>query len=92
MHPSARVIGTDLSPIQPSFVPPNVQFEIDDCCDPWLYQKNSFDFVHVRGLYGCVSDWDKLYREAYKCDFSSDLSGISLTRTGTSNRAGTSNN
>ncbi|KAF7588111.1 hypothetical protein BBP40_006176 [Aspergillus hancockii] len=66
MHPSARVIGTDLSPIQPSFVPPNLQFEVDDCCDPWLYQKNIFDLVHVRGLYGCVSDWDKLYKEAYK--------------------------
>ncbi|KAE8380203.1 S-adenosyl-L-methionine-dependent methyltransferase [Aspergillus bertholletiae] len=66
MHPSARVIGTDLSPIQPSFTPPNVQFEVDDCCDPWLYKNDTFDFVHVRGLYGCVSDWDKFYREAYK--------------------------
>ncbi|KAB8232620.1 class I SAM-dependent methyltransferase [Aspergillus alliaceus] len=66
MHPSARVIGTDLSPIQPSFAPPNVQFEVDDCCDPWLYEKDKFDFVHVRSLYGCVADWDKFYKEAYK--------------------------
>ncbi|GMF78228.1 unnamed protein product [Aspergillus oryzae] len=35
LHPGATVIGTDLSPIQPSFVPPNVYFEIDDCCDEW---------------------------------------------------------
>ncbi|KAJ1717572.1 S-adenosyl-L-methionine-dependent methyltransferase [Aspergillus flavus] len=66
MHPSAKVIGTDLSPIQPSFTPPNVQFEVDDCCDPWLYKNDTFDFVHVRGLYGCVSDWDEFYRKAYK--------------------------
>lgn len=65
MHPSTRVIGTDLSPIQPTWVPPNVQFEVDDCCDPWLYRKNSFDYVHVRALYGCVADWDKFYEEAY---------------------------
>ena len=28
--PHAQVIGTDLSPIQPVLVPPNLQFEIDD--------------------------------------------------------------
>ncbi len=28
--PEAQVIGTDLSPIQASFVPPNLRFEIDD--------------------------------------------------------------
>lgn len=65
MHPSAAVIGTDLSPIQPAWVPPNVQFEIDDCCDEWVYQ-TSFDFVHVRGLYGCVADWDPFYTEALR--------------------------
>ncbi|KMU72494.1 UMTA protein [Coccidioides immitis RMSCC 3703] len=65
LHPSASVIGTDLSPIQPRFVPPNVAFEIDDCCDEWVY-KNPFDFIHVRGLYGCVADWDKFYKEAYR--------------------------
>ncbi|KAH8430865.1 class I SAM-dependent methyltransferase [Aspergillus melleus] len=65
MHPSARVIGTDLSPIQPSFVPPNLQFEVDDCCDPWLFRKDYFDYVHIRGLYGCVADWGAFYKEAY---------------------------
>lgn len=29
-HPEATVIGTDLSPIQPAYVPPNCKFEIDD--------------------------------------------------------------
>lgn len=62
----AQVIGTDLSPIQPNLVPPNVQFEVDDCCDEWLYTPNSFDFIHVRGLYGCVADWDRFYKQALK--------------------------
>lgn len=33
--PTASVIGTDLSPIQSAWVPPNVKFEIDDCTDDW---------------------------------------------------------
>ncbi|KAL3466923.1 S-adenosyl-L-methionine-dependent methyltransferase [Aspergillus heterothallicus] len=65
LHPSCTVIGTDLSPIQPSWVPPNVQFEVDDCCEEWLYGKDTFDFVHIRGLYGSVADWDALYKQAY---------------------------
>lgn len=65
-HPSARVIGTDLSPIQPSLVPPNVQFVIDDCCEEWGYSRDDFDFIHVRGLYGCVADWGKFYEQALR--------------------------
>ncbi|KAL2836750.1 S-adenosyl-L-methionine-dependent methyltransferase [Aspergillus pseudodeflectus] len=65
LHPSSSVIGTDLSPIQPSWVPPNVNFEVDDCCDEWIYGKDTFDFIHIRGLYGSVADWDALYRQAY---------------------------
>ncbi|RAO73172.1 uncharacterized protein BHQ10_009184 [Talaromyces amestolkiae] len=66
LHPSTKVIGTDLSPIQPSLVPPNLQFEIDDCCDEWTYAPKTFDFVHVRGLYGCVADWDEFYKRALR--------------------------
>ncbi|RDW56650.1 hypothetical protein BP5796_13115 [Coleophoma crateriformis] len=29
-HPETEVIGVDLSPIQPNFIPPNLIFEIDD--------------------------------------------------------------
>ncbi|KAF7590911.1 hypothetical protein BBP40_002217 [Aspergillus hancockii] len=62
-HPEATVIGTDLSPIQPNYVPPNVYFEIDDCCDEWIY-KAPFDFIHVRGLFGSVADWGSFYEQA----------------------------
>lgn len=65
-YPSAQVIGTDLSPIQPSWVPPNCKFEIDDAEMEWTYQANSFDFIHVRSLFGCVADWPKFYREVLK--------------------------
>ncbi|UQC81420.1 methyltransferase domain-containing protein [Colletotrichum lupini] len=32
--PNAEVTGIDLSPIQPSWVPPNVKFEVDDVESP----------------------------------------------------------
>jgi len=56
-----------LSPIQPSWVPPNVKFELDNCELPWTFDDNSFDFIHVRLLLGCIEDWPRLYRECYRC-------------------------
>ncbi|KAK1466663.1 methyltransferase [Colletotrichum cuscutae] len=35
-YPSAEVTGVDLSPIQPSWVPSNVRFFVDDVEDDWL--------------------------------------------------------
>ncbi|KAN0095936.1 S-adenosyl-L-methionine-dependent methyltransferase [Hyaloscypha variabilis] len=65
---SAKVIGTDLSPIQPRFVPPNVQFEIHDCTEyPWTFPENSIDLVHTRITNGfAVRDWKAFYDESYK--------------------------
>lgn len=45
--PGARVVGTDLSPIQPDWVPPNVEFIIDDLMDLWL-QGPGWDLIHFR--------------------------------------------
>jgi trans-aconitate methyltransferase len=53
-HPSASVIGTDLSPIQPAYVPPNCQFFIEDCEDEWLFRQK-FDLIHGRALLSCFS-------------------------------------
>ena len=50
-----------MSPVQPQEVPPNLQFEVDDACSEWTFTKNSFDFVHIRALYGCVADWPAMY-------------------------------
>lgn len=65
--PSAQVIGTDLSPIQPTWIPPNLRFELDDAQLEWTYQPNSFDFVHLRTLQGSIGDWPALYSQAFKC-------------------------
>lgn len=64
---SAQVTGTDLSPIQPSWIPPNLSFIVDDMEADWLPDWNEqFDFIHARDLGGSVSDWAKLYEQAYR--------------------------
>lgn len=63
--PDAYIIGNDLSAIQPSKVPPNLIFEIDDCESLWPYTK-PFDFVHARTLSGAIRDWPALYAQAYQ--------------------------
>ncbi|KAK7742976.1 hypothetical protein SLS63_000544 [Diaporthe eres] len=64
-HPEANVIGTDISPIQPKWVPPNLKFEIEDCTSEWTFHANEFDYVHIRYLVGSIVDWPALFKEAY---------------------------
>lgn len=65
-HPSSTVVGTDLSPIQPSWVPPNCQFFVHDFESQWDYTPDEhFEYIHARGLCGSVADWPRLYRQAY---------------------------
>jgi len=66
--PSAQVIGTDLSPIQPSWIPPNLTFIVDDIEADWLEDwSQRYDYIHGRDLGGSVSDWSKLYSQAFRC-------------------------
>ncbi|KAN0123026.1 methyltransferase domain containing protein [Hyaloscypha variabilis] len=65
-YPSAQVIATDLSPIQPTWVPPNLNFEIDDAEDEWLYKPDSLDFVHCRYLFHGIRNWPKLFGQAMR--------------------------
>jgi len=63
-HPNAQVIGVDLSPIQPSFVPDNCSFIVDNIEEEWVYRQK-FDFIHARALVLGVHDWPKLIRQAW---------------------------
>jgi ubiquinone/menaquinone biosynthesis C-methylase UbiE len=64
-YPSAEVIGIDTAAVQPADVPPNCQFEIDDVEHDWLFQEDSFDFIHARELVLAVRDWPRLVHQAY---------------------------
>ena len=45
--PQTQVTGTDLSPIQPDFVPPNCRFIIDNAEHDWAFEQK-FDYIHSR--------------------------------------------
>ncbi|KAF8540767.1 S-adenosyl-L-methionine-dependent methyltransferase [Trichophaea hybrida] len=66
-HPAAEVIGTDLSPIQPVWTPPNLKFEVDDAEQVWTFKPDSFDFIHVRNLYQAIGNWPHVLSQIYRC-------------------------
>ncbi|KAK7402457.1 hypothetical protein QQX98_011784 [Neonectria punicea] len=63
-HPEAEVIGVDLSPIQPSFVPPNVKFYIDDIEEPWSYA-HPFNYTHCRMMTSSLASWPNFLRDCF---------------------------
>lgn len=65
-HPEVQIIGTDLSPIQPNDVPPNLQFLIDDMEEDEWHFHQPFDFIHSRMMVGSFKDWPKFMSTAYK--------------------------
>ncbi|KAJ5159748.1 uncharacterized protein N7482_006752 [Penicillium canariense] len=63
--PAADILGTDLSPIQPTWAPPNCRFFIDDAESDWTFSSSeAFDYIHARSMGGGVSDWPRLLRQA----------------------------
>ncbi|KAL1296772.1 hypothetical protein AAFC00_000236 [Neodothiora populina] len=64
-YPSAEVYAFDISPVQPSWVPPNLSFEVDDLEREWLYKQNSFDLVHCRFMFMSVRDWPAMLQQAF---------------------------
>ncbi|KAF5573982.1 phosphoethanolamine n-methyltransferase 3 [Fusarium pseudoanthophilum] len=63
--PSAEVIGTDVAPTQPDWVPPNCHFEVDDIEREWTWKEDSFDFVYARDLLLAIRDWPALIDQTY---------------------------
>ncbi|KAK1820523.1 hypothetical protein LTR12_005111 [Friedmanniomyces endolithicus] len=65
-HPECEVISIDLSPGQPTLVPPNLKFLIDDAEDVWIYNQ-TFSLIHARLMAGCFADWPNFFRQAHQC-------------------------
>lgn len=63
-HPECNVLGVDLSPIQPEYVPQNCRFEVDDFEQSWIFTQK-FDLVHGRFLLSSFSDGRRLIKQAY---------------------------
>ena len=64
-YPEADVLGIDLSPIQPSWVPPNVRFMVDDIEAEWIHENSNLDYIHARHLTSSMRDWPALLSRAY---------------------------
>ncbi|EXA00602.1 hypothetical protein NW765_006302 [Fusarium oxysporum] len=67
--PSARVIGCDLSPIQPHWTPPNVEFRVEDLEDenrPWTRIYDDADLIHVRALLQTLRKPRQLLERAFE--------------------------
>lgn len=60
-----QVIGTDLSPIQPSMIPQNLRFFVDDMEDEWV-DDQPYDFIHTRYLAGSIKDFGRLLKQCYE--------------------------
>lgn len=63
-HPEVKVIGTDLSPVQPVYVPPNCHFYVDDLAQQWTFD-DPFDFIHGRMLVVAVRNWPALLQKCF---------------------------
>ncbi|PFH57466.1 hypothetical protein XA68_15029 [Ophiocordyceps unilateralis] len=65
LYPSASVIGTDLSAIQPKWVPVNVRMFVDDCEGPEWLHGSGYDLVFFRGMAGVLRDVRGVLERAY---------------------------
>ncbi|KAF8860002.1 S-adenosyl-L-methionine-dependent methyltransferase [Acephala macrosclerotiorum] len=63
-HPSCKVTGTDLSPIQPDYVPQNCSFVIDDAEDDWIFN-HKFDYIHARAVLSCFKNPKAVFQRAF---------------------------
>lgn len=63
-YPSCNILGNDLSPIQPSWVPPNVRFVVDDVELPWA-DPTKYDYIHCRYMAGSIKDWPGVIAQTF---------------------------
>lgn len=67
IFPDAEITGTDLSPVQPTEVPENVHFLVDDAEEEeWLWRENHFDLIHTSHMSGSFTSFKRLLRKSLK--------------------------
>ena len=53
--------------------PSNLEFQVDDIEDEWLYNPESFDYIHIRYMGSAIRDWRKLLGRCYEYLFTMTL-------------------
>jgi SAM-dependent methyltransferase len=64
-HPTATVLGMDLSPIQPEYAPANCSFRVDNVEDDWVQEEN-YDYIHSRAMLVAIKDWRRFTSQAFQ--------------------------
>jgi SAM-dependent methyltransferase len=64
-HPNTKVLGTDLSPIQPENVPENCSFVVHNAESDWVFE-DKFDFIQGRMLFMGIHDWPAFFKKAWE--------------------------
>ena len=66
LYPGASIVGVDLSPIQPEWVPPGVKFMVDDVESAWLRPLDHFDYIHGRHTVMAIKNWPQLMGRVFE--------------------------
>lgn len=65
-YPQCMVYGVDLSPIQPTWTPANLKFEVEDVEDEWTWPQNHFDLIYSKlMLVGAIRNWRRYFEQAF---------------------------
>ncbi|PNP84291.1 hypothetical protein FNYG_02364 [Fusarium nygamai] len=64
-NPNIEVIGIDLTDFKPTWVPPNLSFEVVGCLGLGNFDVSSQDFVHLRDLKGRIGNWGEFVKEVF---------------------------
>jgi len=38
---------------------------VEDCTNEWTFNRDTFDYIHMRWLLGSIVDWTELFKQAY---------------------------
>ncbi|PWW78217.1 S-adenosyl-L-methionine-dependent methyltransferase, partial [Tuber magnatum] len=63
-YPDAHVFGTDIAPSKLPWAPPNLDMQLEDIEDDWVFPENTFDLIHIRSMAGFVTDWPRLLTQS----------------------------
>jgi SAM-dependent methyltransferase len=64
-YPMAEVVGVDLSPIQSTWVPPNLKFILDDFEDEWALGSD-WDLVHCRHCLPVIKGVERVLQMSFE--------------------------
>jgi SAM-dependent methyltransferase len=63
-YPDAHVFGTDIAPSKLPWAPPNLDIQLEDIEEEWVFPENTFDLIHIRSMAGFIADWPRLLTQS----------------------------